>query len=71
VDVTGLSEQAIRAVESLVSQFRGQRARLGGTQSFSSREEWVNAVREWAQSHATLNTIADDSRETIYADRDE
>jgi len=71
IDVTGLSEEAIRAVRSLVAQLRDQPARLAGTTSFSSREEWAKAVREWAESHPKRDTIADDSRESIYADRDE
>jgi hypothetical protein len=71
VDVTGLSEDAIRAVEALVSHLRGQPERLGGTASFPSPKAWAGAFREWAESHPKSDTIADDSRESIYADRDE
>jgi len=34
-------------------------------------ESWISAWRAWAASHATLPTVADDSRESIYADRGE
>lgn len=73
VDVTGLPGEAVRAVELLVSQFRVQQpARLGGTTPFSSRQEWAEAARAWAESHPARETPADDSRESIYADdRDE
>jgi hypothetical protein len=75
IDVTGLPEEAIRAMEVLVSQLRGQPhppAERGGIGSFRSYEEWSKALREWAESHPRRDTLADDSRETIYADdRDE
>jgi hypothetical protein len=71
IDLTGLSEEAIRAVELLVSRLRG--AEFAGLPTqFSSHEDWANAVREWAESHPRRDALADDSRETIYArDRDE
>jgi hypothetical protein len=71
IDVTGLPEEGIRAVELLVSHLHGQQA-AGVPAAFSSQQEWVKAVREWAESHPRRDTLADDSRETIYADeRDE
>lgn len=36
-----------------------------------SDESWCSAWRAWAASHATLPTVADDSRESIYAGRGE
>jgi len=66
IDVTGLPEAAVRAVELYVSQLRGQQA-SGVPSPFPSREEWARAVREWAESHPKRDTLADDSRETIYA----
>lgn len=36
-----------------------------------SSESWCSAWRAWAASHATLPTVADDSRESIYAGRGE
>jgi hypothetical protein len=69
IDVTGLPEEAIRAVELLVSLLRGQQQdRLGGTTQFSSREEWARATEQWAEGHPKRDTLADDSREAIYAD---
>lgn len=67
VDVTGLSEGAIRAVELLVAQLRGA-SPAGVPGQFSSREQWARAVREWAESHPKRANLADDSREAIYAD---
>lgn len=32
-----------------------------------SAEEWIAALNAWAASHARLDYVADDSRESIYA----
>jgi hypothetical protein len=69
IDVTGLSDEAIRAVESLIAYFRGQQGQ--GGPSFSSRDDWARAIRQWAESHKPQGTSADYSRETIYAGRGE
>jgi hypothetical protein len=71
IDVTGLPEEMISYLEYLVAQFRGEPPRLGGTTKFSSREEWIKAIREYAASHEPIPTEADDSRESIYAGRGE
>jgi hypothetical protein len=71
VDLTGLPEDAVRAVESLVAVLREQATRQPGRPAFSSRDEWVKAIREWAGSHTTKGSEADWSRESIYADCDE
>jgi hypothetical protein len=71
VDVTGLPEEAVRAVEALVSQLRGQTAPQGASLPFSSRQEWIQAIRAWAASHKPEGTSADWSRESIYAGRGE
>ena len=71
IDVTGLSDEAVRAVEVLVSQLRGQTTLPGDRPSFSSPEEWIKAIREWAASHQPEGTSADWSRESIYAGRGE
>jgi hypothetical protein len=70
IDVTGLPEDAIRAVESLVNLLR-QQAGEGGSLAFSSREEWNKTIREWAASHKPAASSADWSRESIYAGRGE
>jgi hypothetical protein len=67
IDVTGLPEEAVRAVELYVSQLRSQQV-AGVPSAFASRAEWAKAVRQWAESHPRRETLADDSRETIYAD---
>ncbi len=72
VDVTGLPDEAIAAVEQLVSVLKKQSAQEGGVPpEFASRDEWRRAIREWAASHADLNTSADWSRESAYAGREE
>lgn len=71
VDVTGLPDSAVRAVEQFVAQLRTQQ-NSGVPPQFRSREEWAQAIRDWAASHPKRDTLADDSREAIYADdRDE
>ena len=64
IDVTGLPEEAIRAVQSLVSLLKTPRAPAGF--AFASPEEWIRAIREWAESHPASDTTADWSRESIY-----
>lgn len=71
IDVTGLPEEAVRDVERYVAQLRGRQVAAVPAQ-FPSREAWAQAVRRWAECHPRRDTLADDSRETIYADeRDE
>jgi hypothetical protein len=71
IDVSGLPEEVVGAVELLVSQLRraqqppAEPRRFG---SFSSYEEWSKALYEWAESHPKRETLADDSREAIYGD---
>ena len=69
IDVTGLPEEAIRAVQSVILAFREQTET--GRPGFSSREEWAKAIKQWAESHAKIDKPADDSRESIYAGRGE
>jgi len=71
IDVSGLSEEAVRAVEVLVSQLRGPQhspTSRRGIGSYRSFEEWSQALRQWVDSHPKRDTLADDSRDTIYAD---
>ena len=68
VDVTGLPDEAIAAVENLVSEFKERSTRENDVPSpFSSREEWRTAIREWASSHSAGESRADWSRESAYA----
>ena len=66
--MTGLPESAVRVVEELVSHLRGQQA-TATPPAFDSPQEWVKALREWAEGHARRDTLADDSRVAIYADQ--
>ena len=68
VDVTGLGEVTIAAVEQIVSELRARSSGGSGVPSpFVSREEWRKAIREWASSHSVGKTSADWSRESVYA----
>jgi hypothetical protein len=67
IDVTGLPESAIVAVEQFVAHLRGQQAAVMPP-AFDSPQEWVKALREWAEAHPTRDTLADDRREAIYSD---
>jgi len=69
IDVTGLPEEAIRTVQSLVSLLRAPPG--AGRPAFSSPAEWAKALREWAESHQPQSDAADWSRESIYAGRGE
>jgi hypothetical protein len=70
IDVTGLAEDTIRAIEALISALRGQ---AGGTTQppFSSYPEWSKAFREWVAGHPPRETSADWSRESAYVGRGE
>jgi hypothetical protein len=65
IDVTGLPEEAIQAVQSLIAVLGGQRGT--GHPGFVSREKWAEATKEWADSHPEIDNPADDSRESSYA----
>jgi hypothetical protein len=68
VDLTGLSEDARRAVEALVVALREQGS---GQSTFHSPEEWCRALRAWAASHRRTDHAADWGRDAIYAGRGE
>ena len=65
IDVSGLSTDAIRIVESLVNSLRSK----NDEQSPNRRDPdgWSKALREWAASHPRRAIEIDDSRESIYA----
>jgi hypothetical protein len=70
IDVTGLLEEAIRAVESLVALLRGQAASTPWAPA--SLDEWTKRFDAWMQEVAARagqyppGFVVDDSRETIY-----
>ncbi len=67
--MTGLPEEAVRAVESLVATLRAKTRNL--SLAYAPYEEWSRAFREWVESHPRWHSLADDSRESIYAGRGE
>lgn len=71
VDLTGLPEDAARVVESLVCVLREHATKRLALHGFTSREECVKAIHQWAANHTPKGSEADWSRESIYADRDE
>jgi len=71
IDVTGLPDDAIAAVEQLVSVLKKQSGPEPGVPApFSSRDEWRKAIREWAESHHGMSNAAEWDRESIYAGRE-
>lgn len=63
VDVSGLSPEAVRAVELLVSQLRSMAAR-------PTDEEFAQAMRELASGSPVPSLPADWSRADLYNDHD-
>jgi hypothetical protein len=79
IDITGLSNEAAQAVETLVSLLRTKTEsqavqQVAATnitpQTEMSYEEWSRRWRAIISAHQT-NAIADDSRESIYEGRGE
>ncbi len=68
VDVTGLSDAAIAAVEALVAVLREEAGDMAGRRP---PDDWCRALREWAAGHRRLEHPADWSRDAIYAGRGE
>ncbi len=72
IDVSGLSTEAIAAVEQLVAVLKKQAAQEERLPvPFVSREEWRAAIRTWAESHPPITHEVDWSRERIYEGRGE
>jgi hypothetical protein len=75
IDVTGLPEEAIRAVESLVALLRGQAASTPPAPA--SPDDWTKGFDAWMHEVAARagqyppGFVVDDSRETIYEGRGE
>ena len=70
LDLTGLPEEAIRAIASLVSLLK-TRSGVSTPAVRPTTEEWTRSLLEWAASHPQLAGVLDDSRESIYAGRGE
>ena len=78
IDVTGLSPDAIRAVEVLVGILREKATPVGEPHSPTrpgppeeTPEQWVARFRAWCESHPKRDVLIDDDRESIYAGRGE
>jgi hypothetical protein len=69
VDVTGLPDEAIRAVEALVADLRSQSS-LSPLHS-APYDEWASTFDEWVKSHPQRDAFADWTRESIYDGRGE
>ena len=70
LDLTGLPDEAVRAIESLVSLLKARSGRPSPTARLSP-EEWSRSLLEWAASHPQRAGVLDDNRESIYAGRGE
>lgn len=72
IDVTGLPEEAVRALEVLVDTWRKEKPAAKPPEEVPlwqrSHEEWSKALHEWIESHPRLDTFVDWSRESIYGD---
>jgi hypothetical protein len=74
IDVTGLSPEAVRVVETLVGMLREKGNSVGGTPpptggvppSQLPYEEWSKWFRAWVGSHPKRDIVIDDDRESIY-----
>jgi hypothetical protein len=72
IDASGLPESVVSDIRQLVTTLKGQLTDTNspGLQS-ETREEWVNRLTAWAQSHPKRSIEIDDSRESIYSGRGE
>jgi hypothetical protein len=71
IDVTGLSDEAVRAVEHLVSQLLQQQRGIGSPVSSADWKKKFDAWMREAQARAgryPSSFVVDDSRETIHGD---
>jgi hypothetical protein len=72
--VRRLREKATRrgqTLEAYLEQLAAEPAAGSDTAAERSAAEWVAEFQAWAASHLSLPQLADDSRESIYADRGE
>jgi hypothetical protein len=68
VDVTGLSPESIRQVESLIESLRAAEQAHGPLPpSQLPYHEWRAWFNSWIASHEKRDIVIDDSRESIYS----
>lgn len=60
-----------QTLEAYLQQLAQEKAYATSLSEAESSELWSSAWRTWAASHAALPLVAEDSRESIYAGRDE
>jgi hypothetical protein len=69
-----LREQAAgrsQSLEEYLERLAEESLRAESSPPPRTADQWEAEWRAWAAGHATLPTAADDSRESIYAGRDE
>jgi hypothetical protein len=81
IDISGLSPEAVQAVETLVDLLRTNDLRRiakpsQGAATASEKpsgqltnQEWLSKWRVWTTSHQPSGIVIDDSRESIYEGR--
>jgi hypothetical protein len=72
--VRRLRDQAAQngqTLEAYLEELAEKSAGASGEAEDRTPEDWVAEWRSWMASHRRLSTVADDSRESIYADRGE
>jgi hypothetical protein len=75
--LTAHAQRAGKTVNDLLKDMLDERERItqqqGGptARAQMTPDEWSHALRTWAASHPVSPVLADDSRESIYAERGE
>ena len=69
IDVSGLSADAVRIVESMVNMLRSKETEPSPNRR--DPEAWSKALHGWANSHPKRPIVIDDSRDSIYEGRGE
>ncbi len=79
LQLNAIAEQKLReqassrgqTLETYLQQLVEDNVRVTSGSAPDSGVSWTSAWRTWARSHVALPVAADDSRESIYAGRDE
>jgi hypothetical protein len=72
LDVSGLPEETVRAMELIVSQLREHpKPAASAVNPLAEYETWSREFHTWLASHKPLPSEADWSRESIYDDQGE
>jgi hypothetical protein len=68
IDVTGLTDEAVRLLEQMAENFRKNPPRRDGPPPGETAGEWIARWRALVAGHGVSGVVADDSREGIYGD---